>query len=64
MTPTGPEDWRDFSHALWKSKLYTLSSWVLVLCVFVAGLVFAYRRKWFFLTRAAYDAHRTQKERR
>lgn len=54
---------RDLSRARWKSNLYTFGTWALVFGVFVAGLVFAYRRKWFFLTRAAYDAHRALKDR-
>jgi tetratricopeptide (TPR) repeat protein len=54
---------RDLSRALWKSNLYTFSAWALGLSVFVAGLVYAYRRKWFFLSRAAYDAHLALKNR-
>lgn len=53
----------DLSHALWKSNLYTSAYWALGLGIFVGGLIFAYRRKWFFLSRAAYAAHRALKDR-
>ncbi|MBC8010639.1 MAG: hypothetical protein H7067_11150 [Burkholderiales bacterium] len=50
----------DISRALWKSNLYTFAYWALGLGALVGGLIFAYRRKWFFLSRAAYVAHRAR----
>ena len=52
----------DLSHARWKSNFYTLSHWTLGLGVLVVGLIFSYRRKWFFLSHAAYVAHRDRKQ--
>lgn len=48
------------AHARLKSGLFTFARWTLGLGIVGGSLVFAYRRKWFFLTRAAYDAHRAR----
>jgi tetratricopeptide (TPR) repeat protein len=50
----------DLTHARWKSNFYTFVYWMLGLGVLVRGLIFCYRRKWFFLSHAAYVAHRDQ----
>lgn len=48
------------ARAQWKSRLFDAAYWVVALGAFVGFLVFAYRRKWFFLTHAAHLAHRAQ----
>jgi hypothetical protein len=51
----------DLAHARRKSKLYGFAYLSLSLGTFVFGLIYCYRRKWFFLTQSAYAAHRAQK---
>ena len=47
----------DIARAHLKSELRTAAFWTLGLGALTAGLVFAHRRKWFFLSRKAYLAH-------
>lgn len=54
----------DLHRARLKSNLFTAAYWIAGLGVLVVLLVHARRRKWFFLTRAAYDAHRAAEARR
>jgi len=44
--------------ALWISRSWLIAKWTGALSLFVAALYYACRRKWLFLTRRAYRAHK------
>jgi hypothetical protein len=51
-------------HALTVAEIWSTTKWTLGITLFVAFLVYAYRRKWLFLSQSAYQAHKASRKAR